>query len=280
MPDYSFDTDGPLDLYLEFGRGHATVTCTETDTETETGTATVHVEGQYADDVVVRLAGPHALHVVEPRRGSFFRDTTLRIAVTVPAGSSLATKLGSAEVAVTGPVSHARLRTGSGRVRLEQASGDVVAETGSGDISVGDVGGATRLKSGSGDLAVGTAGGPLRASTGSGSVVVDESHREASAKTGSGDLRVVSARGSVSLSTGSGDCTVDRIDRGQVLVKGASGSVRIGVPAGVPVWTDISTVTGSIRSELAGAGQPVEGQDHVEVRAKTATGDVVLVEAR
>jgi DUF4097 and DUF4098 domain-containing protein YvlB len=278
MPEHTFDVDQPLDLYLEFGRGHASITCT--DPSTETSTATVRVEGQYADDVAVRQSGG-ALHVVEPRRGgSFFRDTTLRVEVVLPAGSSLATKLGSADIEVTGPVGHARLRTGSGQVRLERADGDVVADSGSGDISVGEVGGSVRLKSGSGDLAVGTASGPLRASTGSGSVVVDESHREASAKTGSGDLRVVSAHGSVSLSTGSGDCTVDRIDRGQVQVKGASGSVRIGLPAGVPVWTDITTVTGTIRSELAGAGQPTEGQDHVEVRAKTATGDIVLVEAR
>jgi DUF4097 and DUF4098 domain-containing protein YvlB len=274
MPDYVFDTAFPLDLYLEFGRGHATVTCAETDQ------ARVHVEGQHADDVAVRHSG-RALHVVEPRRGGgLFRDTSLRIEVVVPSDSTLATKLGSADVEVVGTVSHARLRTGSGRVRLERALRDVVAETGSGDISVGEVGGSTRLKSGSGDLAIGTAGGPVHASTGSGSVVVDESLHDASAKTGSGDLRVVRARGAVTLSTGSGECTVDRIDAGRVQVKGASGDVRVGVPAGVPVWTDITTVTGTIRSELAGAGQPTEGQDHVEVRVKVATGDVVLAQAR
>jgi hypothetical protein len=44
------------------------------------------------------------------------------------------------------------------------------------------------------------------------------------------------------------------------------------------VWTDITTVTGQIQSSLQGAGQPQEGQDHVEVRAKTVSGDVVLTE--
>ena len=45
-----------------------------------------------------------------------------------------------------------------------------------------------------------------------------------------------------------------------------------------PVWTDISSLTGRIHSTLSGAGQPAEGQDHVEVRAVTVSGDVELVE--
>jgi hypothetical protein len=60
--------------------------------------------------------------------------------------------------------------------------------------------------------------------------------------------------------------------------KGASGDVHIGVPAGVPVWTDISTVSGEIRSTLRGAGQPQDGADHVEVRAKVVSGDIVLTQ--
>ena len=48
--------------------------------------------------------------------------------------------------------------------------------------------------------------------------------------------------------------------------------------SGIPVWTDISTLSGSIRSNLRGAGEPAEGADHVEVRAKTVSGDIVLTE--
>jgi hypothetical protein len=44
------------------------------------------------------------------------------------------------------------------------------------------------------------------------------------------------------------------------------------------VWTDISSLTGRIHSTLSGAGQPAEGQDHVEVRATTVSGNVSLVE--
>ena len=67
-------------------------------------------------------------------------------------------------------------------------------------------------------------------------------------------------------------------NRGRLTAKGASGDVHVGIPAGVPVWTDISTVSGEIRSNLHGAGEPGEGADHVELRAKTVSGDIVLTE--
>ena len=80
------------------------------------------------------------------------------------------------------------------------------------------------------------------------------------------------------LTTGSGDLEIDVITAGRVQAKGASGGIRVGIPAGVPVWTDVSTVSGRIRSTLEGAGQPEPGADHVEVRAKTVSGDIVLVQ--
>ena len=80
------------------------------------------------------------------------------------------------------------------------------------------------------------------------------------------------------MSTGSGDFVVDQAPSGKFTAKAASGDVRLGVPHGVPVWTDVTTVSGRIRSSLQGAGQPAQGQDHVEVRATTVSGDIELVE--
>ena len=40
----------------------------------------------------------------------------------------------------------------------------------------------------------------------------------------------------------------------------------------------MSTVSGRIRSDLTGAGEPEDGADYVELRAKTVSGDVVLTE--
>jgi DUF4097 and DUF4098 domain-containing protein YvlB len=64
--------------------------------------------------------------------------------------------------------------------------------------------------------------------------------------------------------------------RGQLTAKNVSGDIRVGVPAGVPVWTDITSLTGSVRSNLEGVGEPEEGQDFIELRARTVSGDVHL----
>ena len=52
--------------------------------------------------------------------------------------------------------------------------------------------------------------------------------------------------------------------------------MRIGIPAGTPVWADINTVTGSVRSNIESVGAPQEGQDHIELQARTVSGDIVL----
>jgi DUF4097 and DUF4098 domain-containing protein YvlB len=95
-------------------------------------------------------------------------------------------------------------------------------------------------------------------------------------KTGSGDLKVVTANDDVALSTGSGDLSIGTARRGRLSLKGASSDVRIGIPSGTPVWTDINTVTGSIRSDLESVGAPQEGQDHIELQARTVSGDITL----
>ena len=127
-------------------------------------------------------------------------------------------------------------------------------------------------------MSLGHGGGAVTVSTGSGDVEIGTSGSAAVVKTGSGDLRVGESYDDVSLATGSGDFVIDHAHRGRLTAKGASGDVRVGIPAGTPVWTDLTTVSGAIRSSLEGAGQPAEGQDHIELRAKTVSGDIVLTQ--
>jgi DUF4097 and DUF4098 domain-containing protein YvlB len=107
-------------------------------------------------------------------------------------------------------------------------------------------------------------------------VLINVATEPVQVKSGSGDMRVRVAEQDVALSTASGDLVIDRMHRGQLAAKNVSGDIRVGIPAGVPVWTDISSMTGTVRSDLEGAGQPAEGQDYIELRAKTVSGDVHL----
>ncbi|WP_121254384.1 DUF4097 family beta strand repeat-containing protein [Nocardioides ferulae] len=277
MPTHSFATPEPILLSVDIGRGRVVVTAS--DSATDTGETTVHIEGRDAESVPVTQSG-REITVVAPRRtGIFSGESALQVEALVPAGSDVELRTGSADIETHGPLAQVRAKSGSGRIEVDTAEGALIVVTGSGDVRVSEARGELRAKSGSGDIVVGSVGDSLVVSSGSGDVRVGHAAGPVVVKTGSGDLAVDDADGDLTWTTGSGDLAVGAVRRGRVSAKGASGDIRVGVPAGVPVWTDISTVSGEIRSHLPSTGQPTEGQDHVELRARTVSGDVLLVQA-
>jgi DUF4097 and DUF4098 domain-containing protein YvlB len=273
MSSYEFETHEPVDLYVELGKGSVNVTATDTTA------TTVDVVGRDAEQVEVRQDGKQ-ITVIAPRsnRGFFGGDPSYVVTITVPTHSNAYLKTGSADVACDGTYGVGQVRSGSGDCRLDVFDGPLIVETGSGDVALARAGAELRVKSGSGDVDVEHAESAMSVSTGSGDVEIGTTNGEAVVKTGSGDLEIGQAGGSVSMTTGSGDMKIAHAVRGKFSAKGASGDVLIGVPAGVPVWTDLTTVSGSIHSDLRGAGQPEPGQDYIELRAKTVSGDIQLHE--
>ncbi len=265
-----FDTPEPPVLFVEIGSGEVHVTAADVDQ------TTIEVTGPHADEVTVEQH-KHEIVVIAPKRVGFLTGSRdLRVEARIPTNSELSTRLGSADLTATGTLGWVKLYTGSGDVSVETVSAETVVKTGSGDIEMGVVDGAANIASGSGDINVQRLQAPAQVSTGSGDIEIGYAGAALSVKSGSGDLKVHDATGDVQLSSGSGDLLVDRFPAGKLTAKNASGDIKVGIPAGVPVWTDVSSVSGRVRSSLEGAGQPVEGQDYVEVRAKTVSGDVVL----
>ena len=268
----TFDTPEPIQLYVELGSGEVRIDATDTTTTEVTAT------GPGSDDVTVEQSG-NRIAVIGPKRRTGFlggSDAKIQLTVTAPTGSALVTKTGSADQHVSGTLAQVSARSGSGDIQLDTITGATVADTGSGNITVNDAGADVRIKSGSGDIGVASVAGTCGISTGSGDVTIGAAGGSVVLKSGSGDLRVGQAHGDVSLSSASGDLVVDTQHRGGLVAKNASGDVRVGIPGGVPVWTDVSTVTGRISSNLEGAGQPQSGEDYIEVRAKTVSGDIAL----
>jgi len=267
----SFETHQPVKLYVEIGRGNVTLEATGT---TE---STVEVTGEHSDEVLVEQNGDQ-ISVLAPkiRTGFFGGEPNLSVTVKVPTSSEVYAKTGSADIRASGLWGTTQLKSGSGDVEVESVDAPAVVETGSGDISVDRVLEEARIKSGSGDVRVREAGSSTVVHTGSGDVEIGQAAGPTVVKTGSGDLRIATADGDVSMSTGSGDAIVERLNRGKFSLKGASGDVAVGIPSGIPVWTDISSVAGRVRSDLVGAGAPAEGQDYIELRAKTVSGDITL----
>ncbi len=255
MTEHHFSTPEPVQLSAENGSGQVRVTATET-TETR-----VVISGRHADDVEVTQLD-REIRVVPPRRRTGFLggDDSLDIVVTLPVGSDLSVRTGSADVSAHGPVGSVQVKTGSGDVDIEESYEDVQVKCGSGDVRIGEAQAAVAVSTGSGDVEIGRNRGP------------------AVVKTGSGDVRFREATTEVSVMTGSGDLMIDTAREGRFHAKGASGSIHVGIPAGTPVWTDITTLSGRIHSDVEGAGEPVEGGPHVELRASTVSGDVVLTQ--
>ncbi len=270
--EHMFSTPGPISLYVEINSGTVDVESVET-AETQ-----VHVDGRDADEVTVEQRGDEVVVLGPSRRNLFGSGSSLRVTVSLPLDSNLATKLGSADVVADGRYGAVRIKSGSGEVRVQELTRESTIDTGSGDIEVDRARDELRIKTGSGEVEVGLATAPLVLATGSGDITVETAEDVASLKTGSGDIAVKHAHSQVSALTGSGDVYVGRIERGVVKARAASGTIHVGVPAGIPVWTDISCLTGSVRSNLQGAGQPAEGQGHIEIHAATVSGDVTLAQ--
>ena len=253
MTEHHFHTPEPVHLIAENGSGRVHVTASET-TETR-----VVVTGRHADEVEVTQHG-REVRVLPPRRrtGFFGGDDGLDIDVSLPVGSDLSIRTGSADVSAHGPVGTVQVKTGSGDVDLEEVLEDVSVKCGSGDVRIGEAQSAVAVSTGSGDVEIGRNRGP------------------AVVKTGSGDVHFREATTEVSVMTGSGDLMIDTAREGRFHAKGASGSIHVGIPAGLPVWTDITTLSGRIHSDVEGTGEPGTGAAHVELRASTVSGDVVL----
>lgn len=269
MSEYDFSTPGPIRLYTEIGRGRVTVHATET------ATTLVSVRGDRAEEVEVGQEGD-LVSIVSQRRSGFSREPELDVTVTIPVESELAIRTGSADITVDGPVTATRIKSGSGDVRVALLLGPSDIESGSGDVSVGTASAELRIKSGSGDIRVDHTDAATAVSTGSGDTRVGEAHGPLAVKSGSGDLTLGESYHDVAFATGSGDTELGMVHRGRVDIRGASGDVLIGVPEGIPVWTDVFTVSGDIYSDLVGAGEPADGADHLELRAKTVSGDIAL----
>jgi DUF4097 and DUF4098 domain-containing protein YvlB len=251
-----FETPEPIELYVEICKGKVEITAGSTTT------TTLDIEGRDADEVEVTFEN-NRLTVIGPKEsGNWFGggNRDLHVEVELPTASDLGVKTGSADIEIEGQVNEVRVKTGSGDVEIAEAMAEL------------------RVKSGSGDMSIGNCLGNLNVSTGSGDVEVGTTSAKAVVKTGSGDLKVVTANSDISMSTGSGDMAIGTVRRGHVSLKGASSDLNIGIPAGTPVWADINTVTGSIRSSIESVGAPQEGQEHVELQARTVSGDITLTE--
>ena len=152
--------------------------------------------------------------------------------------------------------------------------GDVTVKSASGDVKVGDVR-QLGFNTASGDLSAGAVEGNLTTKSASGDVDIRSVGGPATVNTVSGDVRIGSTEEDATLNAVSGDIDLASAGAG-VRVSAVSGDVNVAARAGLALWIDAQSVSGTMHSDLDVGDLPPsdEGETPVELRIRTVSGDV------
>lgn len=217
----------------------------------DNGIIQLSLESAAAVDFEISHTGDR-VSVRHPSRWSM-RGRSCRLVVTAPAGTDVNVEAASAEVRLIGSLGAVRVRTASGDVQIGGASRLEVV-TASGEVSAGDVMGDATITTISGGCTLTTVGGRMDATL------------------TSGDLRVGSCTGDVSTTTTSGSIRVSDCGGSDIVMRSISGDVRLGLPSGIRVDADISTISG--RAQLPQAAAATGERRPVRLKLKTVSGDI------
>jgi DUF4097 and DUF4098 domain-containing protein YvlB len=165
------------------------------------------------------------------------------------------TSAGDIYIARAGAV---QLKTSAGDITVEKAVGDCVMTTSSGALRIDRMDGTAVVRNSNGDTRIGDVTGDLRVTSANGNIIVDRARATVIAKTANGDIRL------------------DEVAQGPILAETARGRVGIGIADGVAAWLDLKTQFGRVANNLDEVGEPDAGAETVEVRARTAFGDITI----
>jgi DUF4097 and DUF4098 domain-containing protein YvlB len=235
--------------------------------------------------VECRPAGRRHMVVVKvPKQGMgsrFIRRNPVTVRVDLPEGSDVTVVAGSGDIEVTGPLGAADFTTSSGDVTADDVAANLGARSASGDITVGAVGGDLKVQTASGDLRCSSVAGRAVFTTASGDIEVGAAAGPVEVKATSGDVRLGELTHGARVTNVSGDVRVLAIDEGALHVRSVSGSVLVGVSAGVDLHVDVETMSGQVRSDIPLDDAPRStGKDAlVELSVRSVSGDVEIERA-
>jgi DUF4097 and DUF4098 domain-containing protein YvlB len=219
----------------------------------DAGIVQITIDANDVDEFEVLKSGDR-ISVRHPSRwGRRGRNT--RLIAIVPVGTDVELSSTSGEVRLSGVLGVVRIHTASGDIEVGDAS-RLDITTASGDFSCGDVLGEAHISSISGSCTVHRVGGRLDATLTSGSLRIDNCD---------GDLGIV---------TTSGDVRIGRCAGSDIAVRSISGDVRLGLPSGIRVEADISTLSGQAKLPDPAPASDLGDRRPVRLQLKTVSGDI------
>lgn len=274
----SFDTPAPISVTLDLVSGDVRLVASDrgdTVVEVRPSDPSRTVDVETAEQTGVEY-GDGMLLIKSPKpRGLFGRGGSVAVMIVLPAGSRLHATLASGDLQGQGRLGECRLEIASGDIRLDE-TGALRLDASSGNVALDRVAGQAEVSCASGDVRIRAIDGPAALKTTSGDSWIGEINGDLQIAAASGDVAVERAHASVRARTANGDVRLGDVARGMVVLDTASGDIAVGIREGSAAWLDVSTISGDVHNALDDADGPGASEETVEVRARTASGDITI----
>jgi DUF4097 and DUF4098 domain-containing protein YvlB len=276
----TFDTPAPISATIDLAVGDVRISAGDRGTtvvDVQPSDASNEEDLKVAEQTRVEYANGQLL-VQAPKLRSWLSRSggpSVDVTIELPAGSHVHGTLGMGDVHCDGRLGDCRIKTGVGRIGVDQAdtlnlrsgAGDISVEratgraevtAGSGDVRLGELDGSAVIKNSNGDTWVGVAGGNLRVNAANGSIAVDLAQASVAAKSANGDVRL------------------GEVVCGSVVLETKIGDLEVGIREGTAAWLDVNSRFGRVHNALEAADAPERSAETVEVRARASVGEVVI----
>ncbi|MEV0374214.1 DUF4097 family beta strand repeat-containing protein [Streptomyces sp. NPDC050636] len=273
----SFDTPEPISVTLEFDIGTARITASKrTDAIVEV------LPSNGADDADVRAAqqtevtcSGGRLLVKGPKKHSpFGKSGSVDVSIELPTDSDVHGTSPMADFTCEGRLGECRLKTSAGGIRVGEAA-TVRVQTDHGDVRVDRVTGDAEV-TGSGRIVIGEIGGAATVDNLNGETVIGEVTGELRANSTDGQISVGVAHAGVDATSAHGGIRIGEAVRGLITLQTAVGDLEVGVRESTAARFEADTQLGSVHHALEQVEGPEAFDEIVEIRARTATGDIVI----
>jgi DUF4097 and DUF4098 domain-containing protein YvlB len=274
----TFETRAPISVTLDIAVADVRIAASDrTDTVVEVQptdpsdeldvAAAAETRIDYAKGILV-IKGPKA-------RGLRRRVGSVDVTIELPARSSVQASAAMADFHSEGRLGECRFKTAAGHIRLDQ-TGPLHLATAAGDVTVDDVSGKAEISTGSGGVRIREIDGTAVIKNSNGDSWIGDVSGDVRVSSANGNIAVDKALGAVDAKTANGDVRLREVVRGSVGLETAMGELEVGIREGTAAFLDVHTIYGKVRSSLAAAEAPEKSEESVEVRARTAFGDILI----
>ncbi|MER7457073.1 hypothetical protein [Micromonospora sp. NPDC126480] len=259
----SFNCPEPADIQVHLSSGEALVELVESDAVT---VAVSPVSGDSPADVIADVLRGTTVHftrgrlVVQPPRRRL-RPVPVRVVVRARPGSKIQLTGSDARFTVSGRAGSLELQSSAGGLTADRVDGKCKIRNGDGSLRLAEIAGQLDARIGQGHVEIGRIGGG-----------------GARVTSGAGTVSIGTVEGDLSLTTGANRIAIAEAVSGRIQVRTGPGSIRVGVRPGVTARVELSSRSGTARSDLP-VSQTASGGAVLRIEAASTSGDVVVTTA-